>query len=329
MMERHDPDLTYGNVDDVRGGRDLPYGRARVSVTLDKPTTAVDLCTQSGLADQQIFKAPVFIRTTKGMRKVDNQFAIGRKDTEEVFQVASSQYTIKQNIEAAHDLDTLTHGHGGFVAAGSLGGGRKVYYVADLGTSFDVGGGDEVRNQLLLTNTHNGGGAMTAIILPFRLSCLNQLNVAMSSAKTKFKMVHKASIEGFADRAVQFFSEVEAYNEVFAAECRALREKTMARIDQHVFAYQLLELDPNNVDAVKGGQRRNLDELLHTIAFPTGFDRNERDTAWALFNAVTEWVDHTRNPRAQDELRSEKRFESSLYGVGADLKQRAWDLLTV
>jgi hypothetical protein len=57
---------------------------------------------------------------------------------------------------------------------------------------------------------------------------------------------------------------------------------------------------------------------------------NEGRTRWDAFNAVTEYVDHSRSIRVTGgRSRSESRFESVLMGSGDDMKAKAFDLLTV
>lgn len=45
-----------------------------------------------------------------------------------------------------------------------------------------------------------------------------------------------------------------------------------------------------------------------------------KDTAWGLLSSVTEFVDHRRRARSQD-----NRLDSAWFGTGAALKQRALD----
>lgn len=50
-----------------------------------------------------------------------------------------------------------------------------------------------------------------------------------------------------------------------------------------------------------------------------------RGTLWAALNAVAEYVDHERPTRSgEGGSAREKRLESSLWGSGARLKERAW-----
>jgi hypothetical protein len=73
-----------------------------------------------------------------------------------------------------------------------------------------------------------------------------------------------------------------------------------------------------------------------TSLFSTGRGNNG-ETKWDLFNAVTEYVDHHSNGRVTEsrmdrsealaDIESEARFERSILGSGAGLKQKALTLL--
>jgi hypothetical protein len=53
-----------------------------------------------------------------------------------------------------------------------------------------------------------------------------------------------------------------------------------------------------------------------------------RGTKWAAFNAVTEYADHHRSTRRTDGNTSEdSRLASAWFGTGAELKERALQLL--
>lgn len=71
-------------------------------------------------------------------------------------------------------------------------------------------------------------------------------------------------------------------------------------------------------------KRRVGEALLNLYETGKGLDlKGIRGTKWAMFNAVTEFVDHERTVRARAGA-----LDSAWFGSGALLKQRAWDLLT-
>ena len=61
--------------------------------------------------------------------------------------------------------------------------------------------------------------------------------------------------------------------------------------------------------------------LFNGGAMGSEFD-GVRNTAYGLLNAVTEYADHHVRARSD-----QNRFVSSQWGAGADLKQKAFDLL--
>ena len=85
-------------------------------------------------------------------------------------------------------------------------------------------------------------------------------------------------------------------------------------------------------------KRYAIDTTLELFENGRGNDMHDvRGTAWAAYNAVTEFVDHYRpvgRGTATAEQKTDdvvdKRLNSAWFGTGSDIKQTAWDtLLTV
>ena len=68
-----------------------------------------------------------------------------------------------------------------------------------------------------------------------------------------------------------------------------------------------------------------LDELMALFRTGTG---NAGRSYWDAFNAVTEFIDHSRSNRVSSgRSQQEVRFESVLMGSGDTMKAKAFDLL--
>ena len=83
---------------------------------------------------------------------------------------------------------------------------------------------------------------------------------------------------------------------------------------------------PDESDRAASIRRKREDSIRSILAGETCMQRDTAGTAWALFNGITEWVDHERGTRG-GESADAQRFASSVWGSGAALKQRAWETM--
>jgi hypothetical protein len=88
---------------------------------------------------------------------------------------------------------------------------------------------------------------------------------------------------------------------------------------------------PEDALAVKAHTRNEMDKVESLYA-GAGRGLNEvqiKGTAWAAYNAVVEYVDYYRNSKGKDTAtRADNRLNSSWFGSGAIIKERAWNYLT-
>ena len=330
--------LGYGGEQDsqIAVANKVPYGRAKESIVVEEPLTATEIAIQAGLDQHKLFKTPTFIKTSEGLLET-GEYAVGRVDTQTVFRTGfSSQYTIKDALQSAQDLDKLTGGRPIFVSGGSLKGGRVNYFIADLDSSQDILPNDTVKSQLVFLNSHDGSHALRVSVAPFRLACLNQLNVAIYGSKQRFSMVHRASIGQFETLGQGFFDQVDEQFHTFGDTCKQLTQMTMNTGDISEFIMDLFALDPYKVDIEEkeggwtGGQHRKYDALYDAIVNGSGIKSIEgvSNTGWAVFNGVTEWADHIVRPRTKhEEDKPEARLYNALAGGTQTFKQKAFDKL--
>ena len=77
-----------------------------------------------------------------------------------------------------------------FHSAGALGNGERVWVLAQLNEQIVIGNDDAIDRYLLLSNTHDGSGAVTIRFTPIRVVCQNTLNYAQKGGKGIISVRH-------------------------------------------------------------------------------------------------------------------------------------------
>lgn len=157
----------------------LDHRRGRLGL-VSAPTSAAEAFERGGLG-WNVETVPAFHETAEGMTPVPGRRVIRRVDTLEPLGVVSSQYVPISNAEIAETLDsavgsireTLPETVGGVVAAGSWGGGRRVWARLDFG-GVDIGG-DPIARHAIVYAAHDGGAALRIVPTTVRIFCTNQI----------------------------------------------------------------------------------------------------------------------------------------------------------
>jgi phage/plasmid-like protein (TIGR03299 family) len=267
---------------------------------------------------------------------IPGRVAIVRDDTDLILSVMSDSYAVIQNEYTAELIKAMV-GQGASVAtAGSLHGGKKIFFQMEVGDSFFVGNrtDEEVQKFLLVGNSHDGSTAQYMMSTPHRVVCQNTLNAALGSAKNIVKVYHRKGYASKAQEAVRLLGIADEYYESFKASANRLIELEVTSTYVEGFINSLLpaEADENGDIATRTSNRR--EEVKNLFANGIG---NHGKTRWDLFNAVTEFVDHKQGGRvtqkrlnlsaADTNIEGEQRLERAIFGSGASFKQKAMDLL--
>src|SRR5215471_16310478 len=108
---------------------------------------------------------------------------------------ATADNRIVQNEEAFAWCDELLGGEGfHYKTAGALRGGQVVWLLAKSPFELDLPD-SPVEMYVLLTNTHDGTGAVTAAATPVRVVCMNTLRSALTNAQATYKIRHTSGAE--------------------------------------------------------------------------------------------------------------------------------------
>ena len=300
---------------------------------LDGPATAAEAIAAASL-DWTVEMMPVYL---DGSVEIPGKKAVVRPDTGLVFNVMSDRYTPLQNVDAFAFFDAVVGaGEAIYHTAGSLQGGRKVWALAKLPGDIKVVGDDVLEKYVLLANSHDRSLAVTMQLTAVRVVCANTMSVALGSGQ-KFRALHTPNISQKANEAREFLGLTEAYFENLMAGVNRLVETKINKTKVDEMVFKIFGLDEtkaiNEQHFLSKHAAETVKDLFHT---GIGNDmKGVKGTAWAAYNAVTEYIDHVRPQGVRlDTARStagelgSKRLESAWFGKGAKIKQSAWDILT-
>lgn len=257
--------------------------------------------------------------------------SIMRDDTREVLGIVGPKYEPTQNRDAFKLLDGLRAEGAEFVGAGSFGGGGTVFMQMDLMAARDIVPGDQVRQYIIVRNSHDGSGSYIVKSTPTRAVCWNTLTHASFGEGQLFGRVRhtkgsKARIADIATLIAGLRKQQERAFDTYAAlATRPVTDALIKSVFEEIGVFQL-PTDPEQVRALANVQekRRTVLDLFEgkgrgaTMPGVAG-------TAWGLYNAVTEFADWDW---AQGSRTSDAKNESRLIGRASAMKEEALEVMT-
>lgn len=295
--------------------------------------------------DWRVDALPVFARGPKGGRwdgdlPCESFRANVRSDTGAVLSIVGDGYVALQNSELAELIDGLGLERDGvkLETAGSLRGGRVVFFLARTATFALAGSSDELSTYTLFSNTHDGSKAFRALGTSVRVVCANTLNQATSgkAATEGLTIRHTESLPERVQEGRRVLGILGREANTFREQAEALAKRPMTDSDVRAFFLAVYKRAngpiPSNptTEAEQRTKRRavstvadwlsNLDDPRQRVKGTTG-------TAWAALNAVTQWADHERTVRTSDAETDSRnaRLHSNLFGSSATFKAEAFD----
>lgn len=290
--------------------------------------TSAEAITAAGL-NWTVRKEPVYLGLPDN-RKVPDLFATVRDDSQAILGSVGSVYKVLQNKEAFSFFDAIVGVKEAiYHTAGALGKGEAIWLLAKLPGSIHVMGDDTAEKFLLLTNKHDGTGAVQVMFTPIRVVCQNTLNIAVSSASKKSSIRHTLSM-GMRVKDVQ--EELGIINSRFSIFEEAARKLAVTQLTRDAWKSYLVNVGlapKNKEDEARMTTRAQniIDDVTRCFEYGKGATLpSARGTAWGAFNAVVEYVDYHRSTRDTGAGDDSARTSSLLWGSGAGLKQKAWDV---
>lgn len=267
--------------------------------------------------DWTVKKEPV---VTEAGKVLAGSFITVREDTQDPLGVVGSQYQVLQNEQAFNFFDAITQDPHGpkYEVAGSLWNGRKTWMLARMPELLQVVPGDDLGQFILLSNTHDGSSSVRVMMTSVRVVCQNTLTLAHSGSGRGTRIRHSGdiltkvkSVQDALGIIRHSFSEtLEVY------QALAKKEPTKEEVETVLTA-----LFPDTKSDRAKLQRERVLSLAE--AGMGNANAKVRGTAWALYNGVTELVDHVNNEGSKREDKADMRLNSIWLGSGMDLKEKA------
>ena len=245
-----------------------------------------------------------------------------RDSDRRVLGVVTDRYKVIQNHEAFAFTDELLGQGVRYETAGSLQDGKKVWLLAHMPHEYIISG-ERISPYLLFSNTHDGSGAIKVALTPIRVVCNNTLNLALSTAKRSWSMVHTGDIRSKMQEARDTLFMAERYMDELGKEFEALRLKKLS--DQKVMEYIEVLLpveDGSTPQQIKNIERLREDMKIRYFDAPDLQDTGKN--AYRFINAVSDFATHAKP------LRRTVNYKENLFARTAEgnpLIDRAYQMM--
>ena len=291
-----------------------------LGVKLHSLATAQEMLDAVPALAANVIKEPIL----RAGEEIPGKFFTIRSDTNRVLGVVGQDYRVLQNRDAFRMLDAITMDKNGakYETAGVLWGGRKVWALARVPEFLEVVPGDTLAQYLLISNSHDGSQAVRIMETPVRVVCANTLSMAQGGKGKNVRLRHSGDL-------IVKVSEVQD-------ALRIIRQD----FSQTLGLYKALAKDTPSAD--------DIDECLNRLYPATKSERStlQKDrvkvfmhegigcdisgiagSAWALYNSVTELVDHHANEGSKRPDKEDMRLNSIWFGSGAEFKATALETI--
>lgn len=233
-------------------------------------------------------------------------------------------------------IDGIVAGGAEIETLGSLGRGERAFITLRLPSTVQVGGTDRTDLYLICTTAFDGSQATRADLSAVRVVCANTWRAAQSASEAKISIRHTSALEGRVDIARRVLDVQVEYSQMLnelgnRLLTTPLRTEDAAQVISTLFPFPE-GVDPakTRYDLLSTGQKRSVTRTQEQRAqvmnlYTSSPVRAEENTAWGLYNAVTEWADWVSPVKGDD--RDAVRAERVLMGDTEAIKDRALVLL--
>jgi len=245
-----------------------------------------------------------------------------RESDNTILGVVSDRYQVLQNHEAFNFFNPLVESKlVNLEAAGSLQSGKRIWVLARISDNSDlkIVGDDIIRKFILLSNSHDGTLAVRVGFTPVRVICANTLAMAHSSGESSLiRLRHSKSVVKNLDSLRDIINLANQSFEATADQFRALARKQINSLDLRKYIKIVLGHEKTEDKDLSTRAENQITNVIQLFNYGRGMDMvGVKGTAWAAYNAVTEYFTHSISDNA------DKRYNSLWFGSNQQKNQLA------
>jgi len=257
---------------------------------------------------------------------VETHKTLRRSDDKSILGTVGAGYSPVQNSTLAEIANAFNStGQVRCETAGSLFGGKRVWFLLDAGT-VEVGKrGDQVARYVMIHNTNDGTASLGGDAVNKRVVCNNTYTGALREGGSFFRFRHTSGIGLRVEDAKQALAAywVQSRNDEAAMQAMAAKPLTRQQI-QSLWTDVLIAMDgPIATNPKTESEQRRREKAIGELAYMSKvFDRESADfgaNAWVAANAITNYIEHERG-----RLKGEGRVSANLFGSYNDHKRTAF-----
>jgi phage/plasmid-like protein (TIGR03299 family) len=250
--------------------------------------------------------------------------------------VVGSVYDPIQNENTAEFIQSVVDEFGANLeTAGSLAGGKDVFITMKLPHTMEIAGNegfvDKTEFYLAALNNHTGKSSFRLILSPVRIVCRNTQQAAIASAKCSWKVRHTETATKRVQEAREKLGLVWKSVGTLDEEFKRLSEIPVTYQEAKDFAERLVNLDKVDPDSAAATRRRGASGQILNLFANSPTIKPIAGTRYALYNAVTEYVDWFQGVRGATGSQQDARALRSIreLELSSTLKTEAFALLRV
>jgi len=268
-----------------------------------------------------ILSAPIEYDALGYVKKFPERKVLYRNDTLAALSIVSEDYHIVQPDQVlSFFTDLCTKYNLKMDTAGVIRNGVKFWALAKTGERINVGMEKDVVDQyILLATSADASMATTAKHTTMRVVCSNTFHANINNGEAAIRVNH-SKLFNAGDVKIDLQLLASSFN-TFGEIATELHEAKVTIPEACSWYAELLSgkerMDTDEVNSYAGTSR-----IFKTLMQSYREGAGNEETAWGLFNGVTYMVDHTRGRSIDSSL------NSSMFGMGASLKQKAWSKVT-